>query len=402
MSTFDVYEFQFEIKEDLFGLGYKRLDVGGLFGKGSSASLDTESPAASLLFPMMSDKAKSNNKKAIKGHAFGVGDFEDDDDVDIYRQDNMNSYDFELGGKTQTDTRKLLNKTYGFGAFENDVTILEKFSKSKIRQEPGKFFPPPQIPPNFNLMHKFSGMNVADEAPKFPTTEKDSSMNTYLKSVSERAELLGEKPIQPESVFDLLNKEDKDFLKTKQQKILDQQNTKPTEQELKEQKEKRYEAFVSFIKKNYSSKFYNLINLIKISNNNLIKQKLYLDPYNFVENKDLTEWEKEKEKEEFQNRYQQQIKKLEAMKSQGSRFVSTATLNEQNQEVESTKKDVPTSSLILAGFKPVDQFEPEPDLTEMEKAAKEKKFGKLTRTEYEWRPHPVVCKRFNIPNPHPE
>jgi hypothetical protein len=67
VSTFDVNEFQFEIKEDLFGLGYKRLDVGGMFGKSSSSNFESESPAASLLFPMVSDRAKTSNKKAIKG-----------------------------------------------------------------------------------------------------------------------------------------------------------------------------------------------------------------------------------------------------------------------------------------------------------------------------------------------
>jgi hypothetical protein len=176
--------------------------------------------------------------------------------MDIYRQESMTTYDFELGGKAQIDTKKLLNKTYGFGAFENDVSILEKYSKSKIRQEASKFFPPPQIPPNFNLMHKFSGLNVIDEkTSKFASTEKDSSMNTYLKSVSERAELLGEAPIQPESVFDLLNKENREFLKAKQQQVLEQQKARPSEQELRERKERRYESFVSFIKKSYAGNF---------------------------------------------------------------------------------------------------------------------------------------------------
>lgn len=69
MSTYDVNQFQFEIKEDQFGLGYKRLDVGSLFGHSSSSTAVTESPAASLLFPMM-DKKQKINKKGISGHVF--------------------------------------------------------------------------------------------------------------------------------------------------------------------------------------------------------------------------------------------------------------------------------------------------------------------------------------------
>ena len=70
MSTFDVNEFKFEIKEDLFGLGYKRLDVGNLFNynKNSSNSQNiSESPATNLLFPMIPENQKTN-KKGIGGH----------------------------------------------------------------------------------------------------------------------------------------------------------------------------------------------------------------------------------------------------------------------------------------------------------------------------------------------
>jgi G patch domain-containing protein 1 len=117
-----------------------------------------------------------------------------------------------------------------------------------------------------------------------------------------------------------------------------------------------------------------------------------------VDSKDLTEWEKEKERDEFQHRYQQHVKKLDSVRKETLKFVSTSTLNAQNQEVGLEKK----KDEDIAFFKPMCEVEPEENLTEMQKAAKEKKFGKLTRVEYEWRPHPIVCKRFNIPNPHPE
>lgn len=69
VSCYDVNEFQFEIKEDLFGLGYKRLDVDNLFGNktGGSSMTVMESPAASLLFPMIPQGQKQGSKKTIKG-----------------------------------------------------------------------------------------------------------------------------------------------------------------------------------------------------------------------------------------------------------------------------------------------------------------------------------------------
>ena len=372
VSTFDMNEFQFEIKEDLFGLGYKRLDVANLFGQNSSAaasSLEKESLAASLLFPMVSNQNKSS-KKAIKGHAFGVGDFEDDDDVDIYRQDAMESYDFELGGKMQVDARKALNKTYGFGAFENDVVILKLFSKSKRREEPAKYFAPPQVPPKFNLMHRLPDATTSaeEETPVLADNGRDS-MSTYLKSISQRAEILGETGIKPESVFDLLNRESRELLKKQQE--LKQQMTKPAvEATVKERKDMRYQSFVSFVKKNFS------------------------DPYSFVDAKELTEWEKDREKDEFQSRYKTQMKIIEetVINKGNLRFTSTATLNEQNQEVERT----------IARDEKKMVVEQEEILSEMQQAAKDKKYGKLTRVEYEWRPNPVLCKRFNVPNPYPE
>lgn len=85
-----------------------------------------------------------------------MGEYEDEDDVDVYKQDNMETYDFELNSSRQKDAKKLLNKSYGFGAFENDVTILKQYVQSKKKLEPSKVFQAQQVPSNFNLMHKFA------------------------------------------------------------------------------------------------------------------------------------------------------------------------------------------------------------------------------------------------------
>ena len=73
VSAFDINEFQFVIKEDLFGLGYKRLDVSNLFGnENSSKAIVNESPAASLLFPM---GVPGQKKKGITGQVIKYFNF---------------------------------------------------------------------------------------------------------------------------------------------------------------------------------------------------------------------------------------------------------------------------------------------------------------------------------------
>ena len=56
-----------------------------------------------------------------------------------------------------------------------------------------------------------------------------------------------------------------------------------------------------------------------------------------METSSLTEWEKEREKEEFFKTYQSQTKQIEQAKLMSSKFVSTKVLNEQNEEIEINK-----------------------------------------------------------------
>ncbi|RNA32987.1 G patch domain-containing 1-like, partial [Brachionus plicatilis] len=117
-----------------------------------------------------------------------------------------------------------------------------------------------------------------------------------------------------------------------------------------------------------------------------------------VDSKGMTDLEKENEKNEFESRYRENLKKIELLK-QGSRFVSKATLNENNQEVE--KPVEPIKEIKESKLGPdFSNFYDKEEQTDMHKEAVQKKYGKLTRTEHEWRPNPILCKRFNIPNPY--
>ena len=67
----------------------------------------------------------SNTVSGMKGQAFGVGAFEEDDD-DIYAQENMNDYDFELGPSKPSDKRS---------AHEIGIGINEGFVKATLKTE---------------------------------------------------------------------------------------------------------------------------------------------------------------------------------------------------------------------------------------------------------------------------
>ncbi len=68
VSLYDVNEFRFEIKEDAFGLGYKRLDVNQIFSgsnKLGAIPADANASVADMLFPGLG--TKSSKKRGMTG-----------------------------------------------------------------------------------------------------------------------------------------------------------------------------------------------------------------------------------------------------------------------------------------------------------------------------------------------
>lgn len=370
VSNFDVNEFQFEIKEDVFGLGYKRLDVTKLFNQNTTSSQGSiqESPAASLLFPMIEANRKGN-KFGMSGQAFGTGDFDDDEDIyDVYNKDSKAAYNYDLGGQSHTDQKQLLDKSYGFGGFENEMVILKRFIKSSHNQEAPKVFKGPEIPHNFDFRHKPEASGVFSEI-----NRGEDSMTMYLKSASERASVLGEEAIKVDSVMDLMSSSDKEFL-LRQREKQNAEKRRVSEARAKELSSRRYAEYIVNCRKGVA------------------------DPYESVGSQsELTEWEKEKEREEFARIYQQQCRNISQVKSNNSKFVSSFTLNEKMEEVERV-----VESGLGVPKAPVVHVPEARKLTEEEQAALGKKYGALTRSEFEFRPHPTLCKRFNIPDPHPK
>ena len=81
---------------------------------------------------------ESRSVTGMSGQAFGVGAFEDDDD-DIYAQENLNDYDFELGPSRPSDRRDA-NKV-GIGVAEGFVKASKEFKFTAISG--------PKLPKNY-------------------------------------------------------------------------------------------------------------------------------------------------------------------------------------------------------------------------------------------------------------
>ncbi|XP_052215401.1 G patch domain-containing protein 1-like isoform X1 [Dreissena polymorpha] len=110
----------------------------------------------------------------------------------------------------------------------------------------------------------------------------------------------------------------------------------------------------------------------------LIRQG-HKDPYSAVGGgRGHTEWEVEREREEF-SKAAKLYRPLATMMA--ARFTSGGTY-EQGEQIEV-------------------KVEENAETSDAAKAAKMKMFGKLTREVHEWHPDNLVCKRFNVPNPYP-
>ena len=94
----------------------------------------------------------------------------------------------------------------------------------------------------------------------------------------------------------------------------------------------------------------------------------------------LTEWEREREKEEF------------------ARSAALYTPLNSTMAARFTSAKQPDDHRIVYEEVPAQESSDSSDQTQ---AASMKMFGKLTRDSFEWHPENTLCKRFNIPNPYP-
>ncbi|KAK9882696.1 hypothetical protein WA026_022746 [Henosepilachna vigintioctopunctata] len=114
-------------KNDSFGLGYVGLDRSHV----TFTSTDL----------VVHEK---DRKLSVRGQAFGVGAFENEDD-DIYSKEDMSNYDFEITKEQEMPVNSQKNKC--------DV-VFDIFHKAKINSFVREIYSPPVIPKSFTGKHK--------------------------------------------------------------------------------------------------------------------------------------------------------------------------------------------------------------------------------------------------------
>ncbi|VDM61468.1 unnamed protein product [Angiostrongylus costaricensis] len=140
-ATDDVLVTRLRSVEGVHGLGYEAMTVSSVLDEG---------------YGLRASAFKTNAKsRGIRGQAFGVGAFEDEDE-NIYSNYDLNQFDFALDAPG----------TSGEGRPSVDCT----FVMSNKRLNPRKFYAPPKLPPNFRPAHRPKPLDSA----KLPSALQDA------------------------------------------------------------------------------------------------------------------------------------------------------------------------------------------------------------------------------------
>ncbi|EDV40227.1 uncharacterized protein Dana_GF10404, isoform A [Drosophila ananassae] len=176
----------FTPKENRFGMSYSGLSRDPILSKSSSSS---GTPMQHInLFGQLEKQAKGK-QLSIRGQAFGVGAFEEEDE-DIYARDDLTRYDFSLADKK---TKKKKQQ------FVQQQNVIEGFSEDKsgvALQAPFAIDLPRDFTPRNWLQRKsrFAPLDRARARELEAATEyKRSGLGRHDLNPDQRAQLLGEK-----------------------------------------------------------------------------------------------------------------------------------------------------------------------------------------------------------------
>ncbi|KAJ8302704.1 hypothetical protein KUTeg_019100 [Tegillarca granosa] len=378
----DISPLTLEAKDNVHGIGYRGIDPRSALPSSHINLFETPSISKS-------------GKKGIRGQAFGVGALEDDDD-DIYAVDHMSNYDMTM--EIDDGSEKLYGWTapgrHSKGTQQTPVgyvgKILEGFTLSSKTLKPRKVFPPPQIPRSFKPFHHFE-RSTKQKKSRFD--EENQDLNAVSRGLS-----LGEKPVF-DSVFDLVPKKDRanieavkslirqsttDGSKTSQNITASNVTTTATATTTTTITTEHPAVVTSPFLKGVGS-----LSLFKPFAKDPVKQSRYdkylsltkqgrKDAFLDVADPQMTEWDREKEKEEF-------IKASQLYKPLTGMMASRFTTAKHADDAENVDMKVEDNS------KKDDKAD----------AAKMKMFGRLTRETFDWHPDRLLCRRFNIPDPFP-
>jgi len=374
----DTLQVPLKPKDNLFGLGYRGMDptkaLRGNKEKSVAIRVSTE----------------SGKKMSFKGHAFGVGAFEEDDD-DIYAVDTMDNYDVITGGsKEKNDDFGWTRPQQAIQGYEPRPAISDRASnevkgfvagvKQKLLSR--KVYPAPLLPSNFDPNRRLklnrAKMRIENKL-KQPTVESEEDKYKQLDADDRRLMLDSEATSggnKIKSVFDLVSYEDRVRLKAFRSKLPGNEGSVAMEDPVVVREPSPVEETAE-VKRPDPTKPLCDLSKLKPFASDPAKQRRYeefersirqrnKDPYRGIVSS-LTEWERNQEKQEFSKIAQFHLKIFDKI---SDKFVKASHGdNEQDENKVEIKKKV---------------------------------FGPETHKSQEWHPDPLLCRRFNVPDPYPD
>ncbi|KAI9020210.1 hypothetical protein CLU79DRAFT_756186 [Phycomyces nitens] len=381
-------------------------------GRGLGYDLEKSVPQVAEM-RRLRELAKHNGEKSdrsafgVQGNStkragFGLGTFEDDeDDEDVYGYEDgaQNIHHSLYDPDVDQDDPTPWSSTIKRKKEANDVSKirssdgrlpLKGFIYSPESQELGKWYQPPKVPTDFDCQHR----SILDD-------QIDIARPQHGLSSDQRGHILGEKPVHTRSVFDYITPKSKHQLDNTLRFIAEA--AKPIDRsklagftivpkEVATLALKGYMPFSENLKKRARYREYLENMMGKKSLDGQPKTELPIpEGLNY---EDAT-----KEMEEF-SKSARMYGRVNNMIN--SRFTSASGSHiEQNSFEGGLQTEAEWRHEKQEKEKEVVE-EPEKKLTQEAEAASMKMFGQLTRSILPFYPTKLVCKRFNVRNPHPD
>ncbi|KAJ3181775.1 hypothetical protein HDU87_000793 [Geranomyces variabilis] len=385
-------------KTDSFGLGYDP------FRQAPEFASRNRPPG-----PQGNDRDRGAPKQGRAG--FGVGVFEDEDeDINVY-DSTMASYDMIIDDDDDGPLlkRKLAGAAQGARkpprdegiSFDLGVSIchdgrppLEGFELAKKGMPEQKWYQPPDLPPSFVPMHRFDvPLSAAAKSASQPGADAHIHPSRLAKqqglTADARRDILGEEPLDAptRSVFSYIALKEQDRLQNFINQTTSAQPARGGGDESL-QKEDAGASSSSGPKVEAATALAALKGFMPFGNDpgKQTRYRTFLQVHaglatEYAPNpKHLTPRDIAHEALEF-SKAAQIFKPLSSMMA--SRFTSASSAIEPSTTADAV-------AVITAGA----------DTQVQASAAGMGMYGALTRTRSEWRPEPLLCKRFNVPDPY--
>jgi len=372
----DVAMVSFEQKANLFGLGFDPY-------KNAPEFRDN-------YYTQINKKPSEDNKKKTLG--FGVGIFEEDDDEDIYNTNSMDNFDsiiddtmddyeekIVLGGNQTTKKRKSNSYYNDYDREELNNSIKDRlqmcsdgtypisgFVVSSTIENIGKWFNPPVVPKNFIPYHKFKD---SDHQTNNQYNQQLNETTRVSLTADQRRDILGEEKLKGPPTNSTFMSSLSNTDQYKLQHLIDDITRKRTEES------KTIQVEIPDLKKEVA----------------LAALKGFM-PFQAMPSK--------------QERYKRFLQVKAGLEKEYMEFPEIYTNKEKNLEYQEFAKAAqiyqPLSNAMASRFTSASNSKDSTKGTgnKKEEEKEKEKIVTIVRTVEDWQPSRLLCKRFNIPNPH--